>query len=74
MRSDDIQISVGNAIRKKREGLKISQESFADSIRMHRAYYSSIERGHRNLTLRVLVKVAKGLDAKLSDIFRTAGL
>lgn len=74
MRRDDLQTTVGNAIRKKREALKISQESFADSIRMHRAYYSSIERGERNLTLRILAKVAKGLDVKMAEIFRTTGL
>ena len=74
MRSDELQLSVGTAIRKKREGLKVSQEAFADSIRMHRAYYSSIERGQRNLTIRVLAKVAKGLDVKIAEIFRTAGL
>jgi transcriptional regulator with XRE-family HTH domain len=74
MRADEIQTSVGNAIRKKREALKISQEAFADSIRMHRAYYSSIERGERNLTLRILAKVAKGLDVKIMEIFKIAGI
>jgi len=71
---DDINVAVGMAIRKKREALKVSQDTFADSIEMHRASYSAIERGERNLTLRVLAKVASGLDVKLAEIFRTAGV
>ena len=61
MNNDAIQISLGNVIRAKREALGYSQDSFADVIGMHRAYYSSIERGERNLTLSTLYRVAEGL-------------
>ena len=63
MREQHIQKAVAGAIRKKRELLGVSQEKFADSIEMHRAYYSSIERGERNLTLRLLFRVSQGLKA-----------
>jgi len=48
----------------------MSQEAFADSIGMHRAYYSAIERGERNLTLRTLWRVAKGLEIRMSELLR----
>lgn len=63
---------VGTAIRDRRTALHLSQEAFADSISMHRAYYSSIERGERNLTIATLCRVAQGLGAKPSQILHDA--
>lgn len=65
---------LGAAIRARREALGFSQESFADEIKMHRTYYSAIERGEKNLTVAVLERVARGLGAKLSAVFSEAGL
>ena len=45
------QVQLAAAIRRRREKLKFSQESFADSIGMHRAQYSELERGLRNMTM-----------------------
>lgn len=73
MVKDKPQVSLGTAIRRRREGLKISQDAFADTISMHRAYYSAIERGEKNLTLRVLFRVAEGLRSRVSDLLREAG-
>ena len=65
--------ALGTAIRLRRIHLGKSQESFADQIGMHRAYYSAIERGEKNLTLTTLERLAHGLDAALSDLFVEAG-
>jgi len=73
MEKDKLQAALGQAIRRRREALKLSQDAFADNISMHRAYYSAIERGEKNLTLRVLSQVIAGLNARLSDVFREAG-
>lgn len=51
----------------------LSQDKFADTIGMHRAYYSSIERGERNLTLATLWRLAAGLGIKPSELLRDAG-
>lgn len=64
MDSDALQISLGQVIRARRESLGYSQDTFADAINMHRAYYSSIERGERNLTLTTLLRVAQGLGVR----------
>ncbi|MBL8255919.1 MAG: helix-turn-helix transcriptional regulator [Pseudoxanthomonas mexicana] len=65
---------VGLAVRDLRKELGLSQDAFADSIQMHRAYYSSIERGERNLTLSTFSRVANGLAADMSAILKRAGL
>mgnify|MGYP003576440287 CR=1 FL=1 len=64
---------LGGAIRRRRESLGYSQDRFADAIQMHRAYYGSIERGARNVTVSTLARVAEGLGVKPSDLLRDAG-
>lgn len=73
MGTSTLQVRLGAAIRARREAMGISQEGFADKIGMHRAYYSTIERGERNLTLATLERVAVGLGAKPSQLLKEAG-
>lgn len=54
--------------------MEVSQEGFADSIGMHRAYYWNIEHGRRNMSLKIMLKVAAGLKVKLSELLREAGI
>lgn len=65
---------LGAAIRRYRLTQEISQDTFADKINMHRAYYGAIERGTQNITLATLLRVCKGLDTAPSEIFKAAGL
>jgi transcriptional regulator with XRE-family HTH domain len=65
---------VGAAIRARREALGYSQDSFADLIDMHRAYFSAIERGEKNMTLETLARVATGLQAAMSAILKESGV
>jgi transcriptional regulator with XRE-family HTH domain len=74
MKDDKLPITIGLAVRKRREALKFSQEAFADSIQMHRAYYSAIERGERNLTLRTLLRVTRGLGIRMADLMRDCNI
>lgn len=69
-----VQVKLGKAIRQRREALGYSQDTFADAIGMHRAYYSSIERGERNLTLSTIERVVAGLQCKLSDLTLAANI
>ena len=74
METLEITGQLGTAIRSLREAQGFSQESFADHIGMHRAYFSSIERGERNITVGTMARVALGLKTSLSSIFAAAGL
>jgi len=65
---------LGAAIRAYREATSLSQDRFADQIDMHRAYYSAIERGEKNITLDTLLRVADGLGVNASDLFSKAKL
>lgn len=67
-----LRMRLGETIRSRRQALDLSQEGFADSIGMHRAYYSSIERGERNLTLTTIARVASGLQCNIADLFKAA--
>ena len=69
-----LQVRLGLAIRRRRVALECSQESFADLIQMHRAYYSAIERGERNITLITMFKVARGLRASVHELMKDAGI
>lgn len=63
---------IGRALRKRREAAGFSQEAYADLIRMHRTYYSAIERGEKNMQLDTLQRICKGLDARLWEVLKEA--
>ena len=69
-----LQTQLGTAVRERRQALGYSQDTFADAISMHRAYYSSIERGARNLTLSTIARVADGLGISLAELMADAEL
>lgn len=53
-----LQHIVGRNLRRHRLERGYSQEAFADQMGVHRTYFSSVERGERNLTLQTLEKIA----------------
>ena len=63
---------LGNTLRAKRLALGVSQKAFADQIKMHRTYYSAIERGEKNLQLITLSRVCAGLKVPLWEVVREA--
>lgn len=65
---------LGVVIREKRTSLGFSQEALADAGGIDRSHMGKIERGERNITLLNLVKIAKALDCKPSDILAKADL
>jgi transcriptional regulator with XRE-family HTH domain len=54
--------------------MQVSQEGFADLIGMHRAYYSSLERGQRNVTIQTLARVAEGLQVTIATLAKEASI
>jgi DNA-binding XRE family transcriptional regulator len=59
----------GRTVRALRSKAGYSQESFADAIHVHRTTMGSIERGDGNPGLDMVVKIARGLDLSLSELF-----
>lgn len=74
MQQDTQARQLGLAIRAVRSAKGWSQEQFADSISMHRAYYSAIERGEKNITIATLSRLAAGLGVRAHELLRDAQL
>lgn len=72
MSADDILVRLGRAIRARREATGLSQEAFGDSIGVNRAYYGDLERGTRNVSVRNLDRVARGLGTTVAALFAEA--
>jgi transcriptional regulator with XRE-family HTH domain len=58
----------GRAVRELRIEAGFSQEALADAADLHRNYVGGVERGERNLSFTVLVKVARGLGRRPSEL------
>ena len=64
-----ILIRFGQAVRKRRMELDLSQEGLAERADLHRTYVADIERGVRNLSLKNIEKLARALDVSIADLF-----
>ena len=58
---DVLKVFSGN-LRKYRNNLGLSQESFAEKAGLHRTYISAIERGKRSIALDNVQKIADALE------------
>ena len=65
---EDPRISLGRAVHRHRIALGISQEDFADQAGLDRTYVSGIERGIRNPTLLVLLRLSQVLKVPISNL------
>lgn len=60
----------GAAVRRRREALGLSQEGLAEKAGVHRTYIGGIERGERNITLRVAAKLARALTTTFAALVK----
>lgn len=58
----------GKKVLERRLSLKISQETLANMADIDRTYLPDIEKGKRNVSLRVADKIAKALNVSLKDL------
>lgn len=64
--------ALGQAVRRHREDLDLSQEEFAFEVELDRTYISGIERGVRNPTVATLLRITKALGVTPGALLRTA--
>lgn len=64
----DINDVFGKKVLERRLSLKISQETLANMADIDRTYLPDIEKGKRNVSLRVADKIAKALNVSLKDL------
>ena len=48
----------------------MSQEKLAEHSGLHRTYISSLELGHRNVSLETIEKLSRALSCEMSDFFK----
>ena len=68
----DIQVVFGERIRELRLKKGISQEKLAELANLHRTYISSIELGHRNVSLHNIKALADALGVHIQELFISA--
>lgn len=64
----DINILFGKNVKKIRIEKGLSQEKLALKAGIDRTYLPSIEKGVRNVSLKIAEKIAKALNVKLKDL------
>ena len=67
-----LQERVAQVIRRHRKAGKWTQDDFAAHIEMHRAQYSIMEEGRKDVRLSTLDRVAKGLQVPMWVLLREA--
>ena len=60
-KGEDPRVALGRAVHRHRIAAGISQEDLADQVSLDRTYISGIERGLRNPTFLVLLRLAEVL-------------
>jgi len=65
----DVKRLVGDRIRQLRKQKGFSQEKLGDESDLHYTHIGSIERGQKNWSIDTLIKVAKGLDVEVAELF-----
>lgn len=70
MRKTDPCAQFGEAVRQRRKQLGLSQEGLADKANLHRTYIGAVERGERNASLRIIVRIAQALGMPVSELVR----
>ena len=66
----DIRLKFGNRCKQLREKMNISQEKFALLIEMDRTYYSSVENGKRNISIKNIEKIANGFGISIEELIK----
>ena len=67
---EHLQMSLAEAVRKRRLQKGLTQESAAQAMEMSTRHFQKLEAGQLNITLRTLARVAKALDMELSELFK----
>ena len=67
----DILVRFGQRVRELRIKAGLSQEAFAEKCGLDRTYVGGIERGERNVALRNINEIARGLGLSLTELMRS---
>ena len=66
---DKVLINFGERVRNLRKLASISIEELSFRSELNRNYISDVERGKRNISLKAIYKIAKGLNVPVDALF-----
>ena len=66
----DIKIAIGERIAELRKAKNLSQQQFAYEAEIERSYLSHLEKGRKNISVAMLVKITTALHISLKDFFK----
>ena len=66
----DPRVVFGLRLRELRRARQVSQEALADEAGLDRTYVSSVERGHRNISLVNIYRLAHALGVEPAELLR----
>lgn len=69
MKKDILDIVAKN-IKTLRLDKDLSQEELADKASLHRTYISLLERKKKNVSIKILEKIANALEVEISDLIK----
>lgn len=70
LKKEDIVVLLGQNMKNLRAKENITQEELSFRSGLHRNYISDTERGTRNISLKAVEKIAKGLNVELTELFK----
>ena len=68
----DIRERFGARLREVRLDSALSQEELAARAGLHRTFISMVERGHRNVTIATVEKLARALKCRMAELLPDA--
>ncbi|MES2047479.1 MAG: helix-turn-helix transcriptional regulator [Pseudomonadota bacterium] len=71
---DNDLVRFGASVRARRLALGLSQEVLADYAQIDRSHMGKLERGERNVSFLNILRIAKAIKCKPSDLFVEIGL
>ncbi|WP_256077679.1 helix-turn-helix domain-containing protein [Massilia sp. YIM B04103] len=67
-------VRFGAAVRERRLALGLSQEALADHAEIDRSHMGKLERGERNVSFLNILRIARAIGCKPSELFSEVGL
>lgn len=67
-------VRLGAAVRARRLALGLSQEALADHAEIDRSHMGKLERGERNISFLNILRIARAIHCKPSELLQDAGL
>ncbi len=69
MKKGSVLVQFGERVRSLRKSEGLSQEKLGEIAGIHYTYIGGVERGERNVSLKNIEKIAKGLGVDITELF-----